>query len=137
MGVSNAEWAITFYEQAFGAMHTGPTLRDLSGNIIRTEIQIGESTIMIANENPDFGNVSPQTLDDTPVRFSLEIEDADTVAAQAVEAGAEVVISVEDQFYGYRSGRLKDPFGHLWILSQKLEDLSEEEMQKHCNELFT
>lgn len=137
LSVRNAEDAIAFYKTAFGAEHIGPTLRDPSGNIIHTEIQIGESVVMMADENPDFGNISPETLGDTPVRFSLEVDDADAVADRAVEAGAEIVIPVDDQFYGYRSGRLKDPFGHIWILSQKLEDLSEEEMQKRCDELFS
>jgi PhnB protein len=92
---------------------------------------------MMSDENPDFGNVSPTTLGDTAVRFSLEVDDTDAVASRAVEAGAELVIPVEDQFYGYRSGRLVDPFGHIRILSQKLEDLSEEEMQSRCDDLFS
>tara|TARA_B100000676_G_C17436242_1_gene511854 strand:- start:15 stop:455 length:441 start_codon:yes stop_codon:yes gene_type:complete len=137
ISVPDAAEAITFYQNAFDAEHIGPTLRDPSGNIIHTEIRVGESVIMMADENPDFGNISPNTLGDTPVRFSIETEDADAVAQQAIDTGAELVIPVEDQFYGYRSGRLKDPYGHLWILSQKLEDLTEEEMQERCNELFT
>lgn len=136
IGVRNADEAIAFYVAAFGAEHIGPTLRDPEGNIVHTEIRIGGSVVMMADENPDFGNVSPETLGDTPVRFSLEIDDADAVAEQAVAAGAELVIPVEDQFYGYRSGRLRDPFGYLWILSQKLEDLTEEEMQERMDAMF-
>jgi PhnB protein len=136
ISVRSAADAIAFYKKAFDANHTGPTMKDPEGNIIHTEIRIGESVVILADENLDFGNVSPSTLGDTPVRFSLEIDNADAVAQQAVDAGAEIIILVEDQFYGYRSGRLKDPFGHIWILSQKLEDLSEAEMQKRCDKQF-
>ena len=136
LSVSNSEKAMAFYKAAFDAEHIGPTLRDPAGNIIHTEIKIGECVLMMADENPDFGNISPSTLGDTPVRFSLETDDADGVAARAVDAGAEIVIPMDDQFYGYRSGRLKDPFGHIWILSQKLEDLTEAEMQKRCDAMF-
>ena len=68
--------------------------------------------------------------------LNIEVEDADAVASKATQAGATILIEVADQFYGYRSGRLADPFGHEWILSQKLEDLSQEEMQARMDEMY-
>lgn len=136
LSVSNAKEAIEFYCKAFGAAEIGPRLTDPEGNVVHAEIQIGGSKVMLADENPEFGNTSPKSLGATTVRLNLEVDDADAVANQATEAGASVLIPVADQFYGYRSGRLADPYGHEWILSQKLEDLSQEGMQQRMNEMF-
>lgn len=136
LSVSNCAEAIEFYGKAFGAVISGPQLTDPAGNIVHAEIQIGQSSVMLADENPDFGNLSPKALGGTCVRLNIEVDDADAIAKQAAEAGATVLIPIADQFYGYRSGRLADPFGHEWILSQKLEDLSQDEMQARMNEMF-
>ncbi len=137
LSVADTKKAIDFYTQAFGAVEIGPRLTAPDGGIVHTELKIGESTIMLSDENPDFENHSPLSLGGTPVRMNLEVDDADAAAEQAVAAGAELAIPVSDQFYGYRSGRLVDPFGHQWILSQKVDDLSHEEMQTRMNAFFS
>ncbi|MGH1361970.1 MAG: VOC family protein [Calditrichia bacterium] len=134
--VKNTAEAIAFYEKAFAAKETAGRMTDSAGRVMHAELTIGDSVIMLADEMPEFGNTSPETLGGTPVVLNLNVEDADAVAKTAEEAGAEVLFPVADQFYGYRSGRLKDPFGHIWVLSQLLEELSDEEMQRRANELF-
>jgi len=134
--VKNTAEAIAFYERAFAAKETAGRLTDSTGRVMHAELTIGDSIIMLADEMPEFGNASPETLGGTPVVLNLNVEDADAVAKAAEGAGAEVLFPVADQFYGYRSGRLKDPFGHIWVLSQLLEELSDEEMQRRANELF-
>lgn len=136
LSVTKTADAIEFYAKAFGAVETGPRLTTPDASIVHTEMKIGDCTFMLSDENPDFENQSPLSLGGTPVRLNLEVADADAVAEQAVKAGAELVIPIADQFYGYRSGRLVDPFGHQWILSQKVEDLSHEEMQKRMDALY-
>jgi PhnB protein len=91
---------------------------------------------MLADEFPEFGNVSPATLNGTTVRLHLEVDDVDAVCERAVAAGAVVLIPVADQFYGHRAGRLRDPFGHEWIVSTLIETVSAEEMQRRCDAMF-
>lgn len=127
--VNGAADAIAFYEQAFGAKET-MRLAEPSGRIGHAEITIGEATIMIADEYPEMGFRGPQALGGSPVTLVLHVGDVDAVANRAIAAGAAVVIPVKDQFYGERSGRIRDPFGHFWILSTHVEDVSTEEMQR-------
>ena len=134
--VVDAVAALDFYAQAFGAVETGPRLTAPDGSIVHTEIQIGDATIFLAEHNPDFGTSEPRSLGGTPVRLALEVEDADATVEAAKRGGAKVVIAVDDQFYGYRSGRIEDPFGHLWIVSQLIESLSQEEMQRRLDKMF-
>ncbi len=91
---------------------------------MHAEITIHGTAVMLADEMPDFGTTSPITLGGSPVVLNLQVEDAAGIGKQAEEAGAEVLAPVADQFYGYRSGRFRDPFGHIWVLSQRLEELS-------------
>lgn len=133
--VRDARRALDFYEEAFGAVRVGPMLTLPNGAIVHAEIQIGDATLMLSEENPDWGSVSPATLGDTPVRIALHVNDADAAFARATKAGAEVVFPLNNQFYGERSGRLRDPFGHLWIVGQRIEDLSETEMQARLDEM--
>ena len=134
--VVDAGAAVEFYEQAFGAVEAGPRLTAPDGSIVHTEIRIGDSTIFLAEHIPDFGTSEPRSLGGTPVRLALDVEDADATVAAAENAGATIVISVDDQFYGYRAGRIEDPFGHVWIVSQLIESLSQEEMQRRLDEMF-
>ena len=134
--VVDAVAALEFYAQAFGAVETGPRLTAPDGSIVHAEFRIGDATIFLAEHNPDFGTSEPRSLGGTPVRLALEVADADATVAAAENAGAKVVIPVDDQFYGYRSGRIEDPFGHLWIVSQLIESLSQEEMQRRMDEMF-
>ena len=134
--VVDAGAALDFYEQAFGAVESGPRLTAPDGSIVHSEIRIGNATVMLSEHNPDFGTSEPHSLGGTPVRLALEVEDADATVEAAGRAGAKILIPVDDQFYGYRAGRIEDPFGHVWIVSQLIESLSQEEMQRRMDELF-
>jgi PhnB protein len=133
--VNGAEAAIAFYKQAFGATEV-MRLTDPAGRIAHAQVKIGEAPIMLAEETKEWGNRSPQTLGGTPVVIDLNVTDVDAVVARAVAAGAKVVFPVADQFYGFRSGRISDPFGHVWIVSTQKEDLSAEEMQRRFDEMM-
>lgn len=126
--VKGAAQAIEFYKQAFGATELW-RLADPSGKVMHAEIKIGDSPIMLADEFPEMGAVSPLTLGGSSVSILLYVDDVDALAAQAVAAGAKVLRPVTDQFYGDRSGTFSDPFGHQWSLATHQEDLSAEEIQ--------
>jgi len=134
--VKGASEAIAFYEQAFGAKET-MRLAEPSGRIGHAELKIGETTIMIADEYPEMGFCGPQSLGGSPVTLVLQVADVDAVATRAVAAGATVLIAVKDQFYGERSGRIRDPFGHVWIISTHIEDVPSDELQRRYTALMT
>ncbi len=119
--------AIEFYKSAFGATEV-MRLAEPSGRIGHAEIKIGDALIMLADEYPDFGVRSPQALGGSPVTIHLYVADVDAFASRAVAAGMKVLRPVADQFYGDRSGRFEDPFGHVWIFSTHTEDVSPDEM---------
>lgn len=133
--VRNAAAAIEFYKTAFGATES-MRIGDPAGKIGHAEIRIGSAPIMLSDEFPEMGVVSPQTLGGSPVGIHLYVEDVDALAGRAVAAGAKVLRPVEDQFYGDRAGKLEDPFGHAWWLSTRKEDMSPEEMKKRAAALF-
>ena len=123
--VKDAARAIEFYKKAFGAVERG-RLADPSGKIGHAEITIGGSTIMLADEFPDYDAISPATLGGSPVKMHLYVDDVDAFAERAIAAGAKMVRPVEDQFYGDRSGQLADPFGYTWIVATHKEKLSQD-----------
>jgi PhnB protein len=127
--VKDAARALEFYKKAFGAKETmrmaGP-----GGKIGHAEIRIGNSAVMLADEFPQMGASSPQTLGGSPVGLMIYVEDVDSRFNQAVAAGATVERPLKDQFYGDRSGTLVDPFGHKWTIATHKEDVSPEEMQR-------
>jgi PhnB protein len=129
--IKGAARALDFYKKAFGAVELmrmdGP-----NGKIGHAEIKIGDSPIMLADEFPDMGFRSPQSLGGTPVSLCLYVEDVDTRFTQAVAAGATVMRPVKDQFYGDRSGTLTDPFGHVWTIATHKEDVTPEEMSRRA-----
>ncbi len=127
--VNDAAGAIEFYKQAFGATEI-MRLRGPGERIGHAEIRIGNSTIMLADEFPDFGAVSAQTMGGSPIRIHLQVDDVDALAARAVAAGAKVVRPVQDQFYGERSGQFSDPFGYTWMISTQTEQLTAEEIER-------
>lgn len=135
LSIKDAAAAIEFYKKAFGAQEmmrlSGP-----AGMVMHAEIKIGDSPIMIAEEMPDWGNRSPQSLGGTPVTIHLYVEDVDAVARQAESAGAKAQIPVGDRFYGDRSGRFEDPYGHVWIISTHKEDMEPAEMQRRAEEFM-
>jgi len=136
LAVNRADEAISFYESAFGFTETGPRLSDNQGNIIHTELQLGDAVVMLSEEMPGFGNKSPKSLRGTSVRINLQVEDAHGIASRAQTAGAKLEAPVEDQFYGQRSGRLVDPYGHVWIITQDVENLSKDEIRRRTREFF-
>jgi PhnB protein len=131
----NASQAIDFYKQAFGASEL---LRVCApgGKVGHAEIQIGDSRIMLADECPDWGALSPQTIGGTPVGLALYVENCDAMFAKAVELGAQILKPVEDQFYGDRSGTLLDPFGHKWTIATHIEDIAPAELERRAAAMF-
>ena len=127
--VDGAAEAIEFYKTVFGAterMRMGAP----GEKIGHAELMLGESCIMLADEHPEIGARGPRAIGGTPVTISLYVEDVDTTAARAVEAGAKLTRPVETQFYGDRVAGIEDPFGHSWHLATHVEDVSPEEMER-------
>ena len=134
--VSGLPGTISFLETVFDAKTTvAPMLRP-DGTIMHTELQVGDSRIMMAEENPQWGNTSPQKLGGSPVSFMIYVPDADAAFARALAAGCTQVRPVEDQFYGDRTGTLKDPFGFQWSIGTHIEEVSEAEGQKRMEAMF-
>jgi len=135
--VKNADKAIEFYKNAFGAKEIGRIKAD-GNKIMYCELQIGDSRILLTDEFPEMGNKSPETLGGSPVGFCLYVENADKVYKRALELGASIDRNMEmkDQFYGDRSGTVKDPFGHHWTISTHIEDVPFDELQKRSDEMM-
>jgi PhnB protein len=127
--IAGAARALDFYKRAFDAKELMriPAPNDRIGH---AEIRIGNSVIMMADEHPEIEARSPAHYGGSPVSIMVYLEDVDRQFKQAIEAGATEVRPVADQFYGDRSGTLKDPFGHSWHLSTHKEDVSVEEMNR-------
>jgi PhnB protein len=126
--IKGAADAIDFYKKAFGA--TELFRMEHEGKVGHAEIKIGDSPIMLADEQPGMGYVSPKTLGGTPVSLMIYVEEVDKIYKQAIKSGGEEVKALQDQFYGDRSGTLKDPFGHVWTVATHKEDVTPEEMDK-------
>jgi len=124
----DASKAIEFYEQAFGAKEKFRF--QLESGIPHAEITIGDSTILLAEEWPEGGRFSPETLGNSPVIMSLSVPDVDKFFAHAIEAGAKTVRPIAVQFYGRREGTLSDPFGYLWSVSTVIEEMPVDEMHR-------
>jgi len=131
----DAAQAIEFYKRAFGATeHERIAMPD--GRVGHAELKIGGATIMLADEFPDMGTVSPQSLGGTTVRMMVYVADVDAFAAHAAAAGAKVLSPPADQFYGDRNCKLSDPYGHVWMFGSHIEDVSREEIRKRAAALF-
>lgn len=128
--VRDADRALAWYQEHLGAelleRYADSNLDDL---VVHAALRIGGSIVSFAEESLDWGNPSPQHLDGSPVLLHLDVDDADAVGARFTSGGAEVVIPIADRFYGKREGRMRDPFGHLWIVSQVLEELDAADIQ--------
>ncbi len=127
--VRGATAAIDFYKKVFGATEImrmpGP-----NGRITHAELKIGDSTIMLSDEDPHNGVMSPQTIGGFSGGLHVYVENADTVIAKAIENGAKELRPIKNQFYGDRSGTVLDPFGHMWSVATHVEDVSPEELKK-------
>ncbi|HXT60447.1 MAG TPA: VOC family protein [Pirellulales bacterium] len=129
--VNGAAKALAFYQQAFGAKELF-RMEHPGGKIGHAEFKIGDSPIMLADEFPEMGARSPQSLGGTPVSILLYVENVDQMTEQAVAAGAKILRPLQNQFYGDRSATLADPFGHTWHVATHVEDVSSEEMSKRA-----
>lgn len=129
--IKGAADAIDFYKKAFGATErmrmAGP-----DGKIGHAEIIIGNSTIMLSDENLEIAARSPQTIGGSPVSILLYVEDSDVFTSKAVAAGARVTRPVADQFYGDRAGTVADPFGFDWHIHTHVEDVNPEELGRRA-----
>jgi uncharacterized glyoxalase superfamily protein PhnB len=135
LGVKNASKAIEFYSEAFGATEKF-RLVEPSGRVGHAELDFGGTTLMLAEEFPEYGFYGPQKYGGTSVTIHIHVDNADEVIKRAVSAGAEILREPTDEFYGERSGTIRDPFGHRWNIGHHIEDVSPEEMQRRYTEIL-
>jgi len=128
LAIRNAGNAIAWYIKVLKATELS-RLTDTSGNIVHAELKIENCILMIAEEHADY-NKSPETLGGTSIILNLYVPDVDKTIDMALKEGARLIFPAKDQFYGDRAGRIQDPFGHMWIISKHLKDVSPEELQK-------
>ena len=133
--VRGAPAAIEFYRKAFDAKERF-RLKEPSGKVGHAELEIGGALLMIADEYPDFGALSPVSVGGTCVSLHLSVEDVDQVVKRAVDAGATVLRPLRDEFFGDRTAMLSDPFGHRWHLATRREDVSPAEMQRRMDAAY-
>ena len=133
--VSNAAQALAFYVRAFGAQEKF-RLVEPSGRIGHAELILGTATIMLSDEFPEYGIRSATSIGATPVTLHLHVHDADAAIQQAVQAGATLERAASDMFFGERSGAVRCPFGHRWLIGHSIEAVSPEEMQRRYTALF-
>ena len=134
--VKDAGKAIGFYKSAFGATEKF-RLTESSGRIGHAELAFGDATLMVADEFPEMGFLAPAP--DAPSTFiiHLHVDDADAMIAQSVKAGAQLKRPAQDQFYGERSGTVRDPFGYDWMLGHSIEKVEPAEMQRRYDRLLS
>lgn len=130
--VKEAAKAIEFYKAAFGAKELFRLTMGGPDSVGHAELLINDTLIMLSEEFPGMSK-SPQTLGGTPVTFCLIVDNADAAFDKAVAAGATVLRAVADQFYGFRSGCVTDPFGHVWMIQHQTEKLTPQQMQERMN----
>ena len=133
--LADAARAIDFYKQAFGATEKF-RLTEPSGRIGHAELDFGGTTLMLSDEFPEFGIKGPRSIGGTSLTLHLHVDDADALIARAVAAGATVVRPAQDQFYGERSGTVRDPFGHEWMIGHSIEEVTPAEMQRRYDALM-
>jgi PhnB protein len=131
MTIKGAAKAIEFYKEAFGA-DVIRLMDSPDGQVMHAEIKIGDSVIMLADEFPEMDSKSPESVGGTSIQLHFYTENVDGVVERAVAAGAEVQRPVQNQFYGDRSGSLKDPFGHIWYVATHVEDVPEDEIKRRA-----
>jgi uncharacterized glyoxalase superfamily protein PhnB len=121
--------AIEFYKKAFNAVEM-MRLPGPQGKLIHAGIRIGDSAIFLAEERPEWGSFGPKSLKGSPITIHLQVEDVDVLFEQAVRAGANIRMPVQEMFWGDRYGYLEDPFGHHWAIATHVRDVSLEELQE-------
>jgi PhnB protein len=131
--VDDGTSAIEFYKRAFGATERG-SMASPDGRIAHAELQVGDSVVMLSDSFPQFASKSPKEVGDTTVSIHLYVEDVDSAVRAAADAGATVTMEPADQFWGDRLGRVTDPFGHIWLIATRVEDLAPEEIRARSRE---
>ena len=135
--VSDGAAAIDFYSRTFGAEEVGDRFTDPSGRLIHAAVRMGDSMVAITDDAGGGPVAAPERVDGlVTCVLSLYWEDVDAAWTRALEAGAAVIFELHDLFYGERGGRLRDPFGQQWMMSQHIEDVAPEEMARRAAELF-
>ena len=134
--VPNAVEAMEFYAKAFGAKAVSRMPGPDGQSTMHAEMCLGDSMLMLSDENPEWGMTAPATLGGTASSLHLYVEDADAAFKRAVDAGCAVEFPVDDVFWGDRYAKVKDPYGHSWGIATHTEDLSDDELQKRAAEWF-
>lgn len=133
--VKNATQAIEFYQRAFGATEKF-RLTEPNGRVGHAELLFGHTVVMLSDEFPEYGIHAPTSDSRAPSSVHLHVDDCDATIRDAVAAGATLLREPRDQFYGERSGAVRDPYGHEWLIGHELEALSPDEMQRRYTALF-
>lgn len=133
--VRKGDVAIDFYREAFGAEELF-RLTEPGGRLGHAELKLGPATLMLSEEFPEMGILAPEAGTSVPILLHLHVDDADAVVARALALGAELVRPLQDQFYGERSGTIRDPFGYEWSVGHAIEEISPAEMQARYNALM-
>ena len=133
--VTDAARAIDYYTEAFGAVETF-RLAEPSGRVGHAQLSFGETTVMLADEYPELDIRGPGALGGTSVSIHLHVDDADALLERAAKAGGEIIRPAQDQFYGERSGTVRDPFGHEWNIGHEIEKVEPDEMQRRYDEMM-
>lgn len=128
--VSDCEAAIAFYREAFGAQELYRLTDRKNGQIGHAELRLYDTLLVLGEASPEFGTQSPLQLGGSPVRLLLPVDDVDAATARAEQAGAKITRPPTDEFYGVRAANVTDPFGHVWMLSRTIEEVSPQEMQR-------
>lgn len=134
--LKNALEAIAWYKKAFGAQVKSIASSPTPGSTIHSEIRIGDSAIFMVDDMPMSPTKSPALLGGASSSITLYFPDCDAIYDQAVKAGAEVLMPMEDMFWGDRYGSIRDPFGCVWAIATHKEDFSREEMERRTREFF-
>lgn len=133
--VKNAGKAVEFYSRAFGATEKF-RLTEPSGRIGHAELDFGGTVIMLSEEYPEFELLGPETVGQTTVSIHLHVDNCDVMIERAVAQGAKLLREPSDAFYGERSGTVRDPFGHEWLIGHEIEKVEPDEMQRRYTELM-
>ncbi len=133
--VADTAKAIEFYTKAFGAREK-MRLTEPSGRIGHAEVDLGGTTLMVSDEFPEFGITGPREGCGVPVTLHLHVDDADAMIGRALTLGATLEREAKDEFYGERSGVIRDPFGHRWNIGHQIERVDPDEMQRRYTKLL-
>ena len=134
--VHDAEQAIAFYCDAFGAEEVYRMATPQGDQLLHVELRVGDLSIYLCDEFPEMSTPSPHTLHGSPVTLHLEVDDVDNWFERAIRAGAGVLAPLDNMFWGQRYGKLIDPFGHHWSIASTVESVSDAEMSERVEEMF-